>query len=101
MRIFDTSGNLMARFTVNGDVGRYAAGWDGTTDFGTVAAPGVYRAQVVAINDDETERLAGNIYSSGEVKEVRFEGSETTLILDQGMTVTADEVRRVGVTPQS
>lgn len=101
MRIFDAGDNLVARFAVNGQVGRYEAGWDGTTEFGTVAAPGVYRAQVVAVSDEETERLAGRIFSSGTVEEVRFEGGQTTLILDQGMTITADDVRRVGVVPQS
>lgn len=100
MRIFDTAGNLMAQFDVEGDVGRYDAAWDGTTIDGGQAGPGLYRAQVVAINDQDEARLAGNILSGGLVREVRFENGETTLILDGGMTITTDDIRRVGLPSQ-
>ncbi|NNU17391.1 flagellar hook assembly protein FlgD [Parvularcula sp. ZS-1/3] len=96
MRIFDTAGNLVAKFDVEGDVGRYEAGWDGRTLDGGQAAPGLYRAQVVA-KGGEQERLAGRILSGGLVEEVRFENGETRLILQQGMQISADDVRRVGL----
>lgn len=97
MRIFDQGGNLIAQFDVDGDVGRFEAGWDGTTNGGGLAGPGLYRAQVVAKGDNGQDRLAGRILSGGLVREVRFENGETVLLLDQGMTITSDEVRRVGL----
>ena len=97
MRIFDQGGNLIAQFDVEGDVGRYSAGWDGTTIGGGLAGPGVYRAQVVAKDAEGNERLAGNILSGGMVREIRFEDGETQLFLDGGITVTSDDVRRVGL----
>ncbi|MEM9840165.1 MAG: flagellar hook capping FlgD N-terminal domain-containing protein [Pseudomonadota bacterium] len=99
MRIFDQTGNIVAKFDVEGDLGRYSAGWDGQTLFGATAAPGLYRAQVVAKSDTDQERLAGRVLSGGEVREVRFEGGQTRLILDQGQIITSDEVRRVGIVP--
>lgn len=100
MRIFDQGGNLVAQFDVSGDVGRFEAGWDGTTIDGGLAGPGLYRAQVVATGDGGQERLAGRTLTAGLVREVRFEDGETILILEEGMTITSDEVRRVGL-PQS
>ncbi|MCQ8185485.1 flagellar hook assembly protein FlgD [Parvularcula maris] len=97
LRIFDQGGNLMAQFDVSGDVGRYDAGWDGETLSGARAAPGVYRAQVVAKNAEGEERLAGRILSGGLVREVRFEGGETKLILDGGVTVSPDQIERVAL----
>lgn len=99
MRIFDQSGSLVAKFDVDGDLGRYDAGWDGRTTSGGVAAPGLYRAEVVAKSDTDQERLAGRVLSGGEVIEVRFEGQDTKLILSSGMTITADQIQRVGVVP--
>ena len=101
MRIFDKSGSLVAKFDVDGDLGRYDAGWDGRTITGGVAAPGVYRAEVVAKSDSDQERLAGRVLSGGEVVEVRFEGQDTKLILSSGMTITADQIQRVGVVPDA
>ncbi|MEM1381388.1 MAG: flagellar hook capping FlgD N-terminal domain-containing protein [Pseudomonadota bacterium] len=97
MRIFDQGGNLVARFSVEGDLGRYETSWDGRTQFGGTAAPGLYRAQVVAQSDSDQERLAGRTLSTGQVREVRFDGRTTQLILDQGQTITSDDVRRVAV----
>jgi flagellar basal-body rod modification protein FlgD len=101
MRIFDEGGNLVAQFEVDGDVGRYDAGWDGLTLSGGQAAPGTYRAEVVATNAEGNERIAGRILSGGLVREVRFEEGETKLILDGGITVTPDQIRRVGIASQS
>jgi len=97
MRIFDQSGSLVARFDVDGDLGRYDAGWDGRTTAGGYASPGVYRAEVVAKSDSDQERLAGQVLSGGVVKEVRFESDRTNLILANGLTVTSDQIQRVGV----
>lgn len=97
MRIFDKSGNIVAKFDVEGDLGRYDAGWDGRTLFGGQASPGLYRAQVVAKSDSDQERIAGRVLSTGAVQEVRFDGGETELILEQGQTITSDQVRRVAV----
>lgn len=97
MRIFDQGGNLVAQFQVQGDVGRYNAGWDGTTLNGAIAAPGLYKAQVVSLDDPSNEVLTGQILSGGTVQEVRFENGETKLVLDQGMIIDADDIRRVGV----
>jgi flagellar basal-body rod modification protein FlgD len=97
MRIFDQGGNLVAQFDVDGDVGRYDAGWDGLTLSGGRAAPGVYRAEVVAKNAEGQERLAGRVLSGGLVREVRFEEGETKLILDGGVVVTPDQIKRVGL----
>lgn len=97
MRIFDRSGRLVASFDVDGDVGTYQAGWDGRTLDGGTAQPGLYQAQVVATSDNGEARRAGRVFSGGEVREVRFEGGETRLLLESGLTVTSDQVRRVAI----
>lgn len=97
MRIFNEAGRLVAKFDVEGDAGRYDAGWNGEMLTGGIAPQGLYRAQVVATPEDGDERLAGQILSGGTVREVRFENGSTRLILDQGMTITSDEIRRVGI----
>lgn len=101
VRIFDAGDNLLATFEVDGSVGRVDAGWDGSIEGGGRAGPGLYRAQVVAIGEDGTERLAGRTLTSGFVNEVRFENGETQLILHDGLTITSDEIRRVGLPSSS
>ncbi|GGY50930.1 flagellar hook assembly protein FlgD [Parvularcula lutaonensis] len=97
MRIFDQGGNLVAQFQVNGDIGRYNAAWDGTTLTGSIAGPGLYKAQVVSLDDPKNATLTGEILSGGTVQEVRFENGATKLVLDQGMIIDADDIQRVGV----
>ncbi|MEM9809749.1 MAG: flagellar hook capping FlgD N-terminal domain-containing protein [Pseudomonadota bacterium] len=98
MRIFNPSGALVAKFDVIGDAGRYSYSWNGETLSGGQAQAGVYQAQVVAKNEDPAnERLAGKILSGGTVREVRFDGGQTELILDEGLTITGDSVRRVAL----
>ena len=99
IRIFDQTDRLVARYDIDGDVGRSTFGWDGQTEDGVQAAPGLYRAQVVArpANEDGQARLAGTTLTSGTVREVRYNGAQTELILDEGMIISPDDVQRVTV----
>ncbi|MEM6912870.1 MAG: flagellar hook assembly protein FlgD [Pseudomonadota bacterium] len=98
IRIFSEGGSLVTSYKVDGNVGDFTTTWDGQTQNGGQAAPGIYRAQVVAISEqNDQERLAGNTYSTGTVNEVRFDSGTTEIILESGITITADAIRRVAV----
>ncbi|MEM6747937.1 MAG: flagellar hook capping FlgD N-terminal domain-containing protein [Pseudomonadota bacterium] len=101
IRIFTAGGQLLTAYQVDGNVGDFTTTWDGVTDSGVQAAPGLYRAQVVAISEQTgQERLAGKTYATGTVSEVRFDSGSTELIYDNGITITSNAVRRVA-TPAS
>ncbi|MEO1656219.1 MAG: flagellar hook capping FlgD N-terminal domain-containing protein [Pseudomonadota bacterium] len=101
IRIFTDSGQLVTSYKVDGNVGDFTTTWDGLDSNGNEVAPGIYRAQVVAISEQtDQERLAGQTFSIGLIEEVRFEPEGTELIYNNGITIRSDAIRRVA-TPAS
>lgn len=95
IRIFDQSGKLIQRIDASalGDKARIS--WDGSGAKGQVP-DGAYFVELVAPSEkDEEARIAGRVIQTARVAEVTFEGGETRLALDNGISLSPDAVRAV------
>lgn len=94
VRIFDENDNLVAKLEAENIVGRHAISWDGAMDKGGEASPGVYHAELVAVNEDEA-KSGGDIVVTDVVKELRYTQAGAVLLLNSGVSVSPNAVLSV------
>lgn len=88
INIFDDQGNLIYDTDISGNTGAQEFVWDGTTNGGTIAAPGTYSVQIGAL-DIDGNAIGSTTVVTGQVRGVETQnGSIFVLVGERAVSVS-------------